>query len=87
MDAVIVGEGEKAFLDIVEGNREGIVRHSYIQNLDYLPFPDRNLIKQERNIQQAFKDNGYRIASIFASRGCPFQVYLLREPFDMVPEG
>lgn len=73
VDAVVVGEGEGAFLDIVEGNREPIVRHPYIKNLDDLPFPDRGLIKQERNIRQAHQDNGIRIASIFASRGCPFK--------------
>jgi anaerobic magnesium-protoporphyrin IX monomethyl ester cyclase len=73
VDAVVVGEGEKVFLDIVKGNRERIVKDTNIENLDSLSFPDRNLIKQERNIQQAFKDNGYRIASIFSGRGCPFR--------------
>jgi radical SAM superfamily enzyme YgiQ (UPF0313 family) len=73
IDAVVVGEGEEAFLDILKGNKEKVVKKPYIENLDLLPFPDRNLIRQERNIQQAFKDNGYRIASIFASRGCPFR--------------
>ena len=73
VDAVVAGEGEEAFLDILKGNKEKIVNKPYIKNLDSLPFPDRNLIRQERNIQQAFKDNGYRIASIFCSRGCPFR--------------
>lgn len=73
VDAVVVREGEKAFLEIVKGNRERVVRHAYNQNLDDLPFPDRHLIKQERNIQQAYQDNGIRIASIFSSRGCPFR--------------
>jgi anaerobic magnesium-protoporphyrin IX monomethyl ester cyclase len=72
VDAVVVGEGEKAFLDIVQGNRKQKVKHPYIENLDDLPFPDRYLIQEERNIQQAYKDNGIRIASIFSSRGCPF---------------
>lgn len=73
VDQVVIGEGEVAMLDIVKGNREKIVKKPYIKDLDFLPFPDRSLIKQERNIQQAFKDNGYRIASIFSSRGCPFK--------------
>jgi len=73
VDAVVVGEGEKAFLDIVQGNRERIVKQPYIQNLDDLPFPDRFLIKEERNIHQAYLDNGIRIASISSSRGCPFR--------------
>lgn len=73
VDAVVVGEGEKAFLDIVQGNRERVVKYPYIENIDDLPFPDRYLIKEERNIQQAYLDNGIRIASIFSSRGCPFR--------------
>lgn len=73
IDAVVIGEGEDSFLDILKGSREKIVKKPYIKNLDLLPFPDRKLIRQERNIQQAFKDNGYRIASIFSSRGCPFR--------------
>ena len=73
VDAVVAGEGEKAFLSIIEGNRERVVRCPYVDDLDSLPFPDRFLIKQERNIQQAYRDNGIRIASIFSSRGCPFR--------------
>ncbi len=73
VDAVVQGEGEEAFLDIVKGNREQILKHPYIKDLDDLPFPDRILIKQEKNIRQAYEDNGVRIASIFSSRGCPFR--------------
>lgn len=73
IDAVVVGEGEQAFLEILRGNRDRIVKMPYIEDLDELPFPDRKLIRQERNIQVAFKDNGVRIASIFSSRGCPYR--------------
>jgi radical SAM superfamily enzyme YgiQ (UPF0313 family) len=72
VDAVVTGEGERAFLHIVKGFRESVVKMPYIEDLDLLPFPDRYVVKQERNIQQAFRDNGVRIASIFTSRGCPF---------------
>jgi radical SAM superfamily enzyme YgiQ (UPF0313 family) len=30
-------------------------------------------VKQERNIQVAYKDNGERIASLLAGRGCPYR--------------
>ncbi|MFQ5787534.1 MAG: B12-binding domain-containing radical SAM protein [Thermodesulfobacteriota bacterium] len=73
VDAVVVGEGEEAFLDIVKGNRNRIVQWPYVKNLDTLPFPDREVIKQERNIRVAYEDNGKRIASLFSSRGCPFK--------------
>ena len=52
VDAVVVGEGEQAFLDIVEDNRNSTVRRPYLEDLDSLPFPDRRLIKQERNISK-----------------------------------
>ena len=73
VDAAVIGEGEDAMLEIAKGNRKRIIQMPYIQDLDGLPFPDRHVIKQERNIAQAYKDNGIRIASIFSSRGCPFQ--------------
>ena len=72
IDAVVVGEGEEAFLDIVRGNRERIVQKPYIQNLDDIPFPDRQVIRQERNLQLSMKNYGKRIGGIFCNRGCPF---------------
>lgn len=73
VDTVVVGEGEEAFLDFLQGDQRPILRKRYIRDLDNLPFPDRLLIKQERNIAEAFRDNGFRIASILASRGCPYR--------------
>ena len=77
IDTIIKGEGEKALLQIVkdvdnEVKLPKIYCFNYIQNLDELPFPDRKTIKNERNIQQAYKDNNVRITSILSSRGCPF---------------
>jgi anaerobic magnesium-protoporphyrin IX monomethyl ester cyclase len=73
VDAVVIGEGELSFSAIVKGNRSRKIYTEYVKNLDELPFPDRLVIKQERNIQQAYNDNGIRIASIFSSRGCPYK--------------
>lgn len=73
VDAVVVGEGEEAFLDIVNGNREPVVKKSFVRDLDSLPFPDRHLIRQKRNIEEAYRDNRIGIASIFSSRGCPYR--------------
>jgi len=79
VDAVVVGEGEKAMLQIVEDIDKGvdisgrIYRSEYIENLDDIPFPDRKAIKNERNIQQAYQDEGKRMTSVLSSRGCPFR--------------
>lgn len=73
IDAVVAGEGEEAFLDIARGNRERIVRKPMIQDLDSIPFPDRKVMKQERNLQRSLELHGRRIAAIFSTRGCPFR--------------
>jgi len=78
IDAVVIGEGEKAMLQLVQDVANGlainkrIYQADYIKNLDDLPFPDRKTIKNERNIQQAFQDEGIRITSVLSGRGCPF---------------
>jgi len=62
-----------AFVKILHGKATpGIIRMPYVEDLDYLPPPDRHFIKQYRNIEVAFKDNKERIGAIFSSRGCPY---------------
>jgi radical SAM superfamily enzyme YgiQ (UPF0313 family) len=79
IDTVVTGEGEKAMLKLVEDVAKGVNIHKrrytvdYIENLGDLPFPDRETIKNERNILQAFHDEGIRITSVLSSRGCPFR--------------
>lgn len=78
IDAVVVGEGERAMLQLISDVDKGIdiskriYRSDYVKNLDDIPFPDRKTIKNERNIQQAYQDEGIRITSVLSSRGCPF---------------
>lgn len=78
VDAVVTGEGERAIIEVINSREtllgsKKIINRDYVENLDDISFPDREVIKQERNIRQAYRDNGIRIASIFASRGCPFR--------------
>ena len=79
VDAVVIGEGEKATFQLVKDADKGVAipkrtyRADYVKTLDDLPFPDRETIKNERNIQQAFQDEGIRITSVLSSRGCPFR--------------
>ena len=78
IDGVVMGEGESAMLQVVEDVAKGVDIHkhryetNYVSNLDDLPFPDRQAIKNERNLMQAYSDEGKRITSVLASRGCPF---------------
>ncbi|MEO5377976.1 MAG: B12-binding domain-containing radical SAM protein [Magnetococcus sp. DMHC-6] len=71
IDQVVVGEGEWAMLDIVKGNRAPIVIGPPVEFAD-LPWPDRRLIRNERNIQVAYNDNKKRITSFQSQRACPY---------------
>lgn len=79
IDGVVKGEGENAMLQLVRDMDEGmdvskpVYHFDQIKNLDILPFPDRKAIKNERNIQQAYEDNGVRITSVLSNRGCPYR--------------
>lgn len=73
VDQVIVGEGERGMLAAVRGNKMRVVISPPIEKLDSFPYPDRELIKNRRHVELAFKETGEKIASIQASRGCPFQ--------------
>jgi radical SAM superfamily enzyme YgiQ (UPF0313 family) len=71
-DQAVVGEGEAAMLDVVNGNRSPIVRGGFMAFKD-LPWPNRRLIRNERNIEVAARENGgRRITSFQSARACPF---------------
>jgi anaerobic magnesium-protoporphyrin IX monomethyl ester cyclase len=46
-------------------------RRNFINDLDILPFPDRDLIDQERFLENGYTKYGDRGAWILSSRGCP----------------
>ena len=72
VDHVVVGEGEQALLNIVKGASSRVVNAPPIMNLDSIPFPDRDAVNLERYISIAEKEEGRRVTSVLASRGCPF---------------
>lgn len=75
-DYICMGEGEKIFYQFLMGNKEqsGMVSRfrrnylssyadkSFINNLDALPFPRRNLLEDDRQINEIY---------VTFSRGCP----------------
>lgn len=62
-DQVIVGEGETAILDVVEGRRtEKIVHAKYLSDLDDAPLPDYSLLRTRCDC-----------ANVLSTRGCPFR--------------
>lgn len=78
IDQIVVGEGEKAFLDIMNGNRDKVV---YGKKLTFssLLWPDRELIQYGRQVEYCEKNFGERIASIQSVRGCKMHCAMCAE--------
>lgn len=72
IDQVVIGEGESAMLEIIEGNKDRIIIGQML-DFEKLPWPDREIIRNERNILVAYKDNKKRITSFQSHRGCAFR--------------
>jgi len=71
IDQIVTGEGEQAFLEILEGNGDKIVKGKPV-DFSHLPWPDRDLIKNTRTVDLCQQMTGQRIASFQANRVCPF---------------
>jgi len=72
IDQLVIGEGEKAFLQILEGDTSRIVYGKPV-TFKELPWPDRELIKNHRTIDLCEQMVGKRITSFQANRVCPFR--------------
>ncbi len=72
IDHVVIGEGESAMLEIIRGNKKRVIIGQML-NFNELPWPDRKFIKNERNVEVAYKDNKKRITSFQGHRGCAFR--------------
>jgi radical SAM superfamily enzyme YgiQ (UPF0313 family) len=75
-DAAIIGEGEKAFLDMAKyGVTKGMVKGTPIENLDDLPHPDWSLVDKryfKYGPDSTFGEFGVS-GNILTSRGCPYK--------------
>lgn len=71
VDCVVVGEGDFAFSEVIEGRRDPVICAKPVSSFDELPLPDREFIKNHREIDLAEKMTGLRIASFQSVRGCP----------------
>lgn len=78
IDHIIVGEGEAAFLEIMNGRRDRIV-HGRAMSFDELPWPDRKLIRNDRTIDLCESQIGRRITSFQSNRVCPFRCVFCAE--------
>jgi radical SAM superfamily enzyme YgiQ (UPF0313 family) len=79
VDQVIRGEGERGFFEAVLGNRERLVKSDPVDDVNALPFPDRELIRNERDIALAHRYTGKRMTSFQSCRVCPLRCVFCAE--------
>jgi radical SAM superfamily enzyme YgiQ (UPF0313 family) len=73
VDHVVIGEGERAILDIVEGNPDRVLIKERIRDLDELPFPSyEDFIKLPYDFTTEWFP-GKPVFTMNTSRGCPFK--------------
>ena len=68
-DQVVVGEGEGAFLSVLNGKKDHIVFGEKLNFYD-LYWPDREIIKESRHLDYCEHNWNERIASFSSRRGC-----------------
>lgn len=70
-DSVLIGEGERAIVDIVEKNKKGIVGpYPKIQDLDELPKPSWELFDLSHYTSPRITARKYPVGALETSRGC-----------------
>lgn len=79
-DIAVVGEGEKAIVDIIKNDIKcGIVSNHFIENIDDVPMIDWSLFEMEKYISSKNRMvNNWHFTSkksmaIMTSRGCPYK--------------
>lgn len=75
-DCVVVGEGEYAMLEIVQGRRDPIVQGNRVEVLDTMPWPARDMIDirdyQKIGTNAVVGTGAIREEYVLQSRGCAF---------------
>ncbi len=72
IDQVVIGEGEDAFLRILNGDTAPIVQGRPYEEFGGV-FPDRELIRNRRTVDLCQQQIGRRITSFQSVRVCPFR--------------
>ena len=75
-DYGVVGEGESAFLELLEAlqrgeNVQSLIQGEFINELDNIPFPDKSLLGDQSDDSPS---------SMMFSRGCPYKCYYCSRP-------
>uniref|UniRef100_A0A6H1ZUL8 Putative radical SAM superfamily protein n=1 Tax=viral metagenome TaxID=1070528 RepID=A0A6H1ZUL8_9ZZZZ len=78
IDQIVIGEGEEAVLSILNGNMNSIIYGTKL-NFNSIPWPDRDLIKQNDVLNLCESMCNERIISIQSIRGCKFNCKMCGE--------
>ena len=78
-DQIVQGEGEIAFLDILNGDFRRIVRARRVIQFNELVWPDRDLVYNNRMIGIAESICGERVTSFLSRKVCPFHCKMCSE--------
>lgn len=71
VDQVVQGEGEEAFIKILNGDRTPVLKGEQFDHFNEI-FPDRELVKNGRTLDLCQKQIGKRVTSFMSNRVCPF---------------
>lgn len=86
-DQIIVGEGENAILDVVEGNiTDSIVYAPPVKDLDTVPFPDYSILKTPCKVANVMTSRGCPFGCIFCTTSRMFYPYRKRTPDNVIEE-
>jgi anaerobic magnesium-protoporphyrin IX monomethyl ester cyclase len=69
-----------AYKQSIDGKTRFTPPRRFIQNLDNIPFPSRELFDNEAYKRYYSKNFGYTTTSVMTSRGCPFQCGFCSRP-------
>lgn len=72
-DYIVIGEGEKAIVDIIEGKvKDKIIQYPLIKDINTIPPPAWDLVPVER---YGIIQEGIRTGVILSSRSCPYKCF------------
>ena len=72
-DAVVIGEGEISFADLLNNPRRGGIRTEYPTDLDAIPFPYVDPLPMENYIKSTYLTSSLdRGIGMVSGRGCPY---------------
>jgi radical SAM superfamily enzyme YgiQ (UPF0313 family) len=80
VDQIVVGEGETAFLEILNGNTDSVIIGERLP-FSELHWPNRTTINEKRHLDYCFKEFGERIASFQSIRGCKMKCAMCAEKY------